>query len=262
VLGRSGPDLLKATHEDKARHQKTIGFNWIVGEGPYETIEFLSVKSKLQRSDISGDLRIVYLGEPETRHVPYRQMNTATHSVTRPRAYWIPAAWQEVIERLRMHGVQMEVLQEEREVVVEVYELSDARLEEEPFEGRVRVSSSVTTHSQTQRFGVGAVRIPMDQPLGELAALLLEPESKDSFFQWGFFHAVLRRTEYSEAYVTEPLAAAMLAADPGLRQEFEKKLLAEPAFVADPAARLQWFYERTPWFDERWKRYPVARELE
>lgn len=262
VLGRSASDLRQATQEDKTRHQKTIGLNWIVGDGPYETIEFLSVKSTLQRSDISGDLRIVYLGEPETRHVPYRQMDTATHSVTRPQAYWIPAAWQDVIERLRMHGVQMEVLQEERDVVVEVYELMDPKLEEEPFEGRVRVSSSMATHSQKQRFGVGAVRIPMGQPLGELVALLLEPESADSFFQWGFFHAVLQRTEYSEAYVTEPLAAAMLAADPGLREEFEKKLLAEPAFVADAAARLRWFYERTPWFDQRWKRYPVARELE
>jgi hypothetical protein len=90
--------------------------------------------------------------------------------------------------------------------------------------------------------------------------LLLEPRSGDSFFQWGFFHAIASRTEYVEGYVLEPLAARMLAADPQLAAELAQKLADEPDFAADPRARLAWFYRRTPYLDERWQLYPVARE--
>jgi hypothetical protein len=91
--------------------------------------------------------------------------------------------------------------------------------------------------------------------------ILLEPASPDSFFQWGFFLEVLQRAEYAEAYVLEPMAERMLAEDPELRAEFERKLEEDPEFAGDPRERLQWFYRRTPFFDERWRLYPVGREL-
>jgi hypothetical protein len=52
----------------------------------------------------------------------------------------------------------------------------------------------------------------------------------------------------------------MLAADPALSAEFEAKLAADPKFAADPEARLDFFYRRTPYFDERYLLYPVLRE--
>ena len=107
----------------------------------------------------------------------------------------------------------------------------------------------------------GTLPEPVHQPLGVLAVLLLEPASPDSFFQWGFFLEVIQRTEYVEAYIMEPTAQAMLEADPDLEAEFRGKLLEDPEFAASPRDRLQWFYERTPYFDDRWNLYPVGREL-
>lgn len=57
-----------------------------------------------------------------------------------------------------------------------------------------------------------------------------------------------------------PIADRMLAADPALKAEFEAKLAADPTFAADGDARLGWFYERTPFYDQRYRLYPVARE--
>ena len=102
--------------------------------------------------------------------------------------------------------------------------------------------------------------MPLNQPLGELAAILLEPASPDSFFQWGFFHEILQRTEYVEGYILEPMAEQMLASDPALRAEFERRLATDEAFKTSPEARLRFFYERSPYFDERWRLYPIARE--
>ena len=106
----------------------------------------------------------------------------------------------------------------------------------------------------------GSVRVSTDQPLGTLATLLLEPSSPDSLFQWGFFNSALSPTEYVEAYIMEPTAERMLAEDPRLAEEFRAKVENDERFRSDPRARLQWLYERTPWYDERARLYPVARE--
>ena len=104
--------------------------------------------------------------------------------------------------------------------------------------------------------------------------LLLEPASPDSYFAWGFFHEVLQPTESVESYVMEPMAERMLAEDPALRAAF-LKWQADPAaqnavqparradepFVQGPSARLQWFYEHTPYFDDRALLYPIGREM-
>ncbi len=65
---------------------------------------------------------------------------------------------------------------------------------------------------------------------------------------------------FAEGYVLEPMAERMLAADPNLVEEFRKRLETDEAFRASPKERLRWFYARTPFVDERWKLYPVARE--
>ena len=39
-----------------------------------------------------------------------------------------------------------------------------------------------------------------------------------------------------------------------------KALAEDKDFAASPARRLEWFYQKTPFIDERWKLYPVARE--
>ncbi|MGT2513308.1 hypothetical protein ACVOMT_02815 [Sphingomonas panni] len=72
---------------------------------------------------------------------------------------------------------------------------------------------------------------------------------------------MLQRTEYIEGYAIAPLADRMLAGDPKLKAEFDAKLAADPAFAADPTARLQWFYARTPYYDQRYLLYPVGREV-
>jgi hypothetical protein len=120
--------------------------------------------------------------------------------------------------------------------------------------------TGVKAETQTETFPAGSVRVPTDQSLGELVVAMLEPGSNDSLFHWGFFSEILQRTEYIEGYVVAPLAERMLAEDPVLKNEFEARLAADPEFGTDPAARLQWIYERSPFRDSRYLLYPVGIE--
>ena len=155
----------------------------------------------------------------------------------------------------------METLAAPRTVNLSMLRLVEPKLATRANEGHVQASvKTVEVERRDWTFPTGSVRVPTDQPLGDVVVLLLEPQSSESFFAWGLFPEVMSRVEYIEAYAIAPLAEKMLAADPALRAEFEAKLAAEPAFAADPQARLAWFYERTPFYDDRYLLYPVGRE--
>ncbi|MEM8996834.1 MAG: M14 family metallopeptidase, partial [Acidobacteriota bacterium] len=256
--------LRRAVAQDRERRPDPVILAWAVDpDAPPEVIDFKGVAWRHEASDISGARRVVWLGEPVDKKLPRIEPTKPVLSVPRARAYWVPATWREVIERLAAHGVDMEIIHDAREVDVEVYRVAGAELEEAPFEGRARVKLEQAPEKLRRQvvFPPGSARVPTDQPLGDLAALLLEPQSDDSFFQWGFFLEVLSRTEYVEAYVMEPMAERMLAEDPTLAEAFEKALADDPELAGDPRARLQWFYRRTPFFDDQWRIYPVAREM-
>ena len=57
----------------------------------------------------------------------------------------------------------------------------------------------------------------------------------------------------------EKLARDMLEKDTHLKEEFERKIAEERDFAASPAARLEFFYRRSPWWDSRMGLYPVGR---
>jgi murein tripeptide amidase MpaA len=259
LVGRKAPALRAAVAEDLARRAPRVPLDFVLPASTSEEIEYEGVEQRVEPSAVTGNRRVVYTGRPWTGRVPVFRGQAKTWA-TRPRAYWVPAAWSDVIERLALHGISLERLSAAREVDVVMDRLHDPKLATTPFEGRVAVTAAATPERRRERFPAGSVRVSTDQPLGDLAVLLLDPASPDSFFQWGFFQEALQPTEYVENYVMEPMAARMLAEDAALRAEFQRKLEQDAAFAASPAQRLQWFYRRTPFYDDRALLYPVARE--
>jgi hypothetical protein len=83
--------------------------------------------------------------------------------------------------------------------------------------------------------------------------------SPDSFLSWGFFNSFFEQKESMDTFVAEELAREMLKKDPKLKSELDKKLAEDPEFARDPRARLQFFYMRSPYWDERYGLYPVFR---
>ena len=260
LLAKEAASLRAATAADRARRTGQVVLEHKAREGAPASMELAGVESRIEPSAVSGGTRVVWTGRRAALRVPVVMNDAPAASAARPRAYLIPPAWEDVTKRLEDHGIAVERLEGPREVEVEMYRLKDAKLDAAPFEGRVRVTATPVAERRRERFVAGTARVSTDQPLGDLAMLLLEPRSPDSFFQWGFFHEVLQPTEYVEAYVMEPMAEAMLAEDARLKAEYEAAVRADAKLAGDARARLQWLYARTAFFDERWTLYPVARE--
>jgi hypothetical protein len=262
LLAAQGADLRAAIHADRAQRPAEILANFVAEDQPSTTRDFLGIRYETYQSPASGREELRWLGQPdpETWVVPFYGSRPSL-TLARPEAYWIPAYRSDLIDRLVIHGVQMETLTEARTVEVDMIRLIDPTVSGRTNEGHVPMTvGQVEVERRDWTWSVGSVRVPMDQPMGDVAALLLEPQSSESFFAWGMVPEVLNRVEYIEAYAIAPLAERMLAADPALKAEFEAKLAAEPAFAADGDARLAWFYERTPFYDSRYRLYPIARE--
>ncbi|MBD3832344.1 MAG: M14 family metallopeptidase [Brevundimonas sp.] len=262
VLAEKSQTLRAAISADRALRPAELPANFKGDEQPTRMPPFKGILYDTYDSAASGRPELRWLGQPDPElwQVPYFGSHS-TLTLKRPTAYWVPSYRADLIERLKMHGVQMETLDAPRTVAVDMLRLVDPKVSGRTNESHVPITvSEVRTEAQDWTFPVGSVRVPTDQPMGDVAILLLEPQSSESFFAWGMFPEVLNRVEYIEAYAIAPLAEKMLAADPALKAEFEAKLAAEPAFAADGDARLAWFYERTPFYDQRFRLYPVGRE--
>ncbi|HUP62633.1 MAG TPA: M14 family metallopeptidase [Thermoanaerobaculia bacterium] len=260
TMANDAAGLRAATAADRARRPKSEPLAWRVPAGATQMIDFLGVESRRSLSPVSGDVRIEWLGKPASARVPFLDATEVTASAPRAAAYWIPATWQDAIAMLDLHGIPYERVAAPLEVDVEMYRLDDPKFASAQFEGHVRVTATIKPERRRERFPAGSVRVSTDQPLGTLAVLLLEPSAPDSLFQWGFFNSILSATEYVEPYVMEPMAERMMAEDPKLAEEFRKKVDNDPAFRGNARERLQWFYERTPFYDERAGLYPIGRE--
>lgn len=261
VAAAQAGSLAAAIAEDRKARPETITLSWKRLAKPIRTVTFKGIAHEMYRSAISGRDEIRWLGKPVTQQMPV--IGEEPDRINRlPKAWWVPASAQDVIARMKLHGIEMETIEAPRTIKLDMVRLVEPKLGA-AIEGRVRLSAKEYRHETLEEvMPTGSVRVPTAQRLGLLAAAMLEAESDDSFLAWNFFPGILQRTEYMEGYVVEPMAAAMLARDPALKAAFEKQLADDKAFAADPEARLRWFYERSPYSDARYLLYPVGREVD
>jgi murein tripeptide amidase MpaA len=261
ALASDGKGLKSAIAADRAMRPATLDANWKTKAEPVGSLDFLTIESTPTPSPASGGQTTRWTGRlgPAVKIPVYGSEPGLKLSV--PRAYWVPATKPEVIARLKAHGIAVEAIRKAQAVEVDMIRLTGFRASA-PSEGRVPILPTGPGHEKRKEsFPPGSVRVSTDQPLGALAVHLLEPESEDSFFAWGFFSEILQRVEYMEPYAIAPMAERMLENDPALKAEFEKRLKEDSAFAGSPLRRLQFFYERSPFYDDRYLLYPVGREL-
>lgn len=222
-------------------------------------LQFKGVESRTELSDISGTMRVVFGTKPVEMTVPFYDESKVAAAVAPPLFYIVPPQWKSVIEVLAAHGLHLQKLTAPATIEVESYRFSEVKFADAPFEGRVMPSFKTNPVRERRTFPAGSIVVPVAQPTGHVAMHLLEPDAPDSFVAWGFFNAIFEQKEYGEDYVLEKLAREMLAKDENLRREFEQKIANDPKFAASASARLNFFYERSPYWDQQMNLYPVGR---
>ena len=108
-----------------------------------------------------------------------------------PFAYFLTINDQEVAELLKTHGIVLEKLAEDISCEAEKFEISElhgaTRLSQGHYFNTVKGSYT----SSNVNFRAGTIVIRMAQPLANVAAYLLEPESGDGLLAWNFLDRYL-----------------------------------------------------------------------
>jgi hypothetical protein len=240
--------------------------------GKNTQVEFRGYGFTREPSEISGAMAIRYDHSPWNVMLPIDTGDRVAISVTPPAGYIVPPQWTHVIEVLEVHGVTVKRTTDAWTGKVERYRCTEMQRPGKPFEGRYPILRGGNVEraigefgkcipsTETLTFRKGSAVIPLNQRLSKVVIHWLEPVAPDSAVRWGFFDPIFEQKETGDAYVLERLAREELANNPPLRAEFEDRVRTDPNFAGNPNARLEFFYDRSPWWvANRIGEYPVGR---
>lgn len=249
----------KSTESPAFRKQDFV-LVWKTSQTDSTMVDFEGFNYEVIKSDLTGGDWFVYNNEkPVTMKLPFFNITEPSVTTRLPEAYVIPAEWQDVINRLKLHGIRYNVLHEEVTIEAKSYTFKDYEFRKNPNEGRHMVTTSVEEISENRTFYPGSAIVPVNQRTARVIAGILEPQAPGSFVEWGFFNAVFEQKEYSETYVMETMAREMMAKDPALKTEFENLKKNDESFSASQWNMLNWFYRQTPYWDNHFLKYPVVK---
>ncbi len=257
--------LLKLRQETRqaVQAQREFVIDWQLDESRHTPISFKGYQAGHKPSAVSGQPRLYYdRTKPFTKTIPFYNQYVPKTTVAAPAAYVIPAAWAEVVDRLRLNRIALTPLEKDTTLTVEAYYIEDFQTLKNPFEGHyLHYNTGVRRETQTITFHRGDLLAYTNQPGNRYLVETLEPQAPDSFFNWNFFDAILQQKEGYSDYVFEDLAADLLARDPQLKSKLEARKRSDPAFAADAVAQLDFVYLNSPFYERTHRRYPVFRLL-
>ena len=239
---------------------KLFPVNYTISKKDSVLVEFLGIDYEIEKSDLTGYNWYKYGSNPATFNLPLFNTSVPTAEVDLPLAYIIPAQWIEIINIIKNHHIEYYQLADDTTLLIESYLFSDIKFNERSYEGRHKVTvKTIKDISETRLFCKGSIIVPGTQSRARLIAYLLEPRADNSLLSWGYFNAIFEQKEYAETYVIEKMARQMIRENPELLAEFEKKKSNDPDFSKNQWTMTNWFYQKTPYWDERLNRYPGGK---
>ena len=254
--------IAEAERLTASRHFREMPFavEFELDEEPVK-VEFAGFEYSSEVSDLTGGPWYKFTDKKKTFEFDFFHKHPSI-LVDVPEAYIIPPEWTDVIDRVELHAVETTRLSEDYTTTVSSYRFSNVQWAPTPFEGRHTLTFETEIIEETRTFPKGSVVVNMAQKNARVAAHILEPQAPDSFVLWGFFDGIFEQKEYGESYFMEPLAREMMEKDPDLRRRFEEMRENTPGFKDDPRWQLNWFYQQSPYWDDRINVYPIGKVLE
>lgn len=261
-MSRHIPEIRDARAKawETTRTKKTFALDFAMDQKHTDTLTFKGYEAKYKPSEVSGLPRLWYdRTAPYEKQIPYYNHFLPSVTVEKPAAYILPQAWENVIKRLKINGVEMKRLAKATTVETETYFIRDFQTRN-AWEGHYYHHGVTLEKKDLQRtFEAGDFVLLLDQKANRYLMETMEPNAPDSWFAWNFFEPILMQKEYFSAYVFEDLAAQFLKENPSVQAALDAKRKAEPDFAANAAMQLDWVYRQSPWYEPTHRMYPVAR---
>lgn len=109
----------------------------------------------------------------------------ATSTRATPKAYIIDATQKEIIEKLKVLGAKITVLEEDKTIDVEAYSVISYRRNAKKYEQMNLQKVKTALHKQQKTFKKGTFMVSLNQKNANLIVEVLEPEAPNSFVSFG-----------------------------------------------------------------------------
>jgi hypothetical protein len=123
--------------------------------------------------------------------IPYYIDYYPLKNVIFPFAYLVTTRDPAITNLLKTHGINMEILSSDSKIEVQRFEISELKGATKLNQGHYTNTIDGKYISGIVDFPAGTIVVRTAQPLGNLAAYLLEPQSNDGLVFWNFFDRCL-----------------------------------------------------------------------
>jgi len=241
---------------------KNITIQYKVNMKDSAQVDFLGVEYDIVKSDLTGGDWFQYSDKPSTFKLDLFEKQLPKEIIELPMAYIIPVEWPQVQEVLKTHRIQHFITTEKKKINIEAYTFENQKWGNSSFEGRQSLRSfELIMDERETEYEAGAMVVPVRQRAAKVLVYLLEPKADNSFASWGFFNSIMERKEYAETYVMEKMAREMIKDKPELLDEFNDWKEKNPELAKSHWMQTMWFFEKTPYWDQKKDVYPVGRIL-
>ncbi|MES2049910.1 MAG: M14 family zinc carboxypeptidase [Pseudomonadota bacterium] len=263
-----GFTIKNATHiqylRSKARHAAALKTQWPVqwkaDHSQHSSFHFKGYKAVYSASKLGNYTRLSYdRSQPWEKDIAYYDHFVEELVIQTPKAYLIPQAWREVIQRLQWNKVELQRLTEDQTFQAQSYHIKDVKSRANAYEGHMfHDELELTKQSETIHARAGDYLLYLNQENARYAVETLEPQAHDSFFRWGFFNSTLEKKEAFSDYVFEDSALEMLEQEPELKVKFTEWKAQHPELLSNQEVVLGFIFANGKRFNEpEWRRYPV-----
>jgi hypothetical protein len=149
-----------------------------------DTVEILLGEVRETRNPYSGEPMRERLANRRPERMPDYTRFTASRTAIAPAAYLVPSSERETIERLAAHGIETHELGSRGPLAVEVFTADSLQVSEREYQRRKPATLYGSWAVESLQLPAETVVVPVEQRLGRLAVLLLEPMSDDGFASW------------------------------------------------------------------------------
>lgn len=224
-------------------------------------VDFLGVEYKIEKSKYTnGDWFKYNSEEKKTFKIPFfNKIITETYAEV-PFAYIIGPEWNDIIEKIKYHGIKYKTISKPLKISVKTYKFSNVKFNDFPYEGRQTILKfDLDTITEFRTYPKGSLIIETNQKLSKLILNIFEPNAQGSYVYWGFFNTIFEQKEYAESYVIESMIEKIFSENPTIKEDFNAKISYDSNFSGNERAIINWLYSKTPYWDNCINVYPVGK---
>ena len=159
--------------------------------------------------DERGRNRVKKTENLKNYQIPFYANFKTTKSIALAKGYFFSSSLKEIAFKIHQHGITIEQLTEPITVEVQTFQVSNIKNSERIYQGHKWTKIEGSYKIVKKEFPAGTYYVGMDQPLANVAAYLLEPESDCGLVYWNFFDRYLRSSQWGRGLNEFPVYRVM-----------------------------------------------------